>query len=61
VVAGDDDLIAPLPAARGFVEDLRARGSEVDLQELGGVGHLLHYERPHRVAGAIESFAAGLD
>lgn len=61
VVAGDDDLIAPLPAARGFVEDLRGLGADVDLQELGGVGHLLHYERPHHVAGAIEEFTAGLD
>lgn len=61
VVAGDDDLIAPLAAARGFIEDLRARRVPVDEHVLAGVGHLLHYERPDEVAGAIESFARSLD
>ena len=60
VLAGDDDLIAPLPAARGFVDDLRGLGADVRLRELAGVGHLLHYERPHQVAEALEEFAAGL-
>lgn len=60
VVAGDSDLIAPLEAAREFVAELRGRGAGVDLQELAGVGHLLHYERPHQVSGALEEFAAAL-
>lgn len=61
VVAGDDDLIAPLEATRGFIDDLHGRGADVRLRELAGVGHLIHYERPHPVAEALEAFAAGLD
>lgn len=56
VVAGDDDLIAPLEAARGFAADLRDHGVPVDEHTLTGAGHLLHYERPAAVARAIEEF-----
>lgn len=61
VVAGDSDLIAPLPAAEGFVADLRSRGAAVDERVLTGVGHLLHYERPAAVAQAIAEFATALE
>lgn len=61
VVAGDDDLIAPVEVARGFVADLRDRNLTVDEQTLAGVGHLLHYERPAAVATAIERFARSVD
>lgn len=61
VVAGDDDLIAPIEAARGFVADLRDQRVAVDAQTLAGVGHLLHYERPAAVAAAIERFARAVD
>ncbi|SMY12844.1 alpha/beta fold hydrolase [Brevibacterium jeotgali] len=61
VVAGDDDLIAPIEAARGFVADLRERHVPVDAETLTGVGHLLHYERPAAVADAIETFARTMD
>lgn len=61
VVAGDDDLIAPIGAAHGFAADLRDQHVPVDEQTLTGVGHLLHYERPAAVAGAIEQFARAVD
>ncbi|WP_087006099.1 alpha/beta fold hydrolase [Brevibacterium yomogidense] len=61
VVAGDDDLIAPIEAAAGFVADLRDQHVPVDAQTLTGVGHLLHYERPAAVADAIERFARTVD
>lgn len=57
VVAGDDDLIAPVDAMHAFVDSLRREGARVDVHTLTGVGHLLHYERPAAVAQAIEEFA----
>lgn len=57
VVAGDDDLIAPIETARDFVADLRDRRVAVEAHTLTGVGHLLHYERPAAAARAIEGFA----
>ena len=61
VVAGDDDLIAPIEAAHGFVAHLRDQHVRVDAETLTGVGHLLHYERPAAVADAIETFARTID
>ncbi len=61
VVAGDDDLIAPIGAAQSFVDSLRRVGASVEDHTLTGVGHLLHYERPAAVAQAIEGFARRMD
>ncbi|MCI4009977.1 alpha/beta hydrolase [Brevibacterium sp. ZH18] len=57
VVAGDRDAIAPIAVTRAFVSGL----AEVKFVELGGVGHLVHYERPDEAAFAIMDFCSGRD
>ncbi|MGO2861670.1 MAG: alpha/beta fold hydrolase [Brevibacterium sp.] len=57
VIAGDRDAIAPIGPTREFVAKL----SDARFVELGGVGHLVHYERPEAAASAIMEFARGRD
>jgi len=52
VIAGEDDTVAPVHAARR----LASRLPDVRYVELAGVGHLVHYERPVEAAAAIQSF-----
>lgn len=52
VIAGDRDAIAPIKPTRAFVAEL----SDVEFVELGGVGHLVHYERSVEAASAIMDF-----
>lgn len=52
VIAGDQDAIAPIGPTRAFVEKL----PDADFVELGGVGHLVHYERSEEAASAIMDF-----
>ncbi len=54
VIAGAEDMIAPVAAQR----DLVARMPDARLLVLDGVGHLIHYERPAEAADAIRSFLA---
>lgn len=54
LIAGAEDMIAPVAAQRDLVDRMpRAR-----LLVLDGVGHLIHYERPAEAADAIRSFLA---
>ncbi|SDS74443.1 Pimeloyl-ACP methyl ester carboxylesterase [Brevibacterium siliguriense] len=52
VIAGDKDAIAPIGPTRAFVAEL----SDAEFVELGGVGHLVHYERSVEAASAIMEF-----
>lgn len=52
IIAGEDDMVAPVHAARR----LASRLPDVRYVELSGVGHLIHYERPGEAAAAIRSF-----
>ena len=52
LIAGSDDEIAPLPRQRQLVEML----PDAELVVIEGVGHLIHYETPHRAALAINDF-----
>ena len=52
VIAGDKDAIAPIEPTREFVAEL----ADVEFVELGGVGHLVHYERSVEAASAIMDF-----
>ncbi|UVI37726.1 alpha/beta fold hydrolase [Brevibacterium spongiae] len=52
VIAGDRDAIAPIGATRSFVAEL----ADATFVELGGVGHLVHYERSEAAASAIGEF-----
>lgn len=52
VIAGDQDAIAPIGPTRAFVDQL----PDVEFVELGGVGHLVHYERSEEAASAIMDF-----
>ena len=60
LVAGDADLIAPIADTRAFADSLRAASLTVTVEELHGVGHLLHYERAAETAEAISAFARRL-
>jgi pimeloyl-ACP methyl ester carboxylesterase len=54
LIVGDDDLVAPLDGQRalaGLLPDGR-------LEVLEGVGHLVHYERPHDAARLVRDFLA---
>lgn len=57
LIAGDQDMIAPLDGQRALV----ARLPHAELLVLDGVGHLIHYERPAEAAAAIEAFLAAGD
>lgn len=52
LIAGEDDMIAPVAGARATV------GSFADgrLVEIAGVGHLIHYEKAQEAADAIRAF-----
>lgn len=52
IIAGEDDMVAPVDAARR----LASRLPDVRYVELAGVGHLVHYERPAEAAEAIRAF-----
>ncbi len=52
VIAGDEDAIAPIGPTRAFADTL----TDVEFVELGGVGHLVHYERSEEAASAIMDF-----
>ncbi|WP_241897278.1 alpha/beta fold hydrolase, partial [Brevibacterium epidermidis] len=52
VIAGDQDAIAPIEPTRAFVAEL----TDVEFVELGGVGHLVHYERSEEAASVIMDF-----
>jgi len=52
LIAGSDDLIAPLAGQRALLEQL----PDARLVVLDGVGHLIHYEKPAEAAAEIESF-----
>ena len=52
IVAGDKDNVTPLATEKKLASALD--GSK--LHVIKGVGHLLHYERPTEVAGAIDVF-----
>ncbi|WBU38575.1 alpha/beta fold hydrolase [Homoserinibacter sp. YIM 151385] len=54
LIAGDDDLVAPLAGQR----ELAARAPGARLEVLEGVGHLVHYERPEDAARLIRAFLA---
>lgn len=57
VIAGTEDLIAPIAVTRDFASRL----GEAAVVELSSVGHLVHYERPEEAASAIMDFCAGRD
>lgn len=57
VIAGDRDAIAPIGPTRDFVAKL----ADARFVELGGVGHLVHYERPEAAASAIMEFSRARD
>ncbi len=52
LIAGDRDLIAPLEGQLHLDADLENSKLEI----VPGIGHLLHYEAPARVAELIENF-----
>jgi len=52
LVAGAEDMVAPVEAARALV----ARLPHARYAELPGVGHLIHYERPAEAAAEIRRF-----
>ncbi|WP_348787836.1 alpha/beta hydrolase [Leifsonia sp. NPDC080035] len=54
LVAAVDDDITPIAAERR----LRGLFPDARLVEIGGVGHLIHYEKPVEAATAIEEFLA---
>ena len=54
LIAGDDDLIAPIDGQR----ELASRLPDARLEVLHGVGHLIHYERPAQAAALIRRFLA---
>ena len=51
VITGDKDNVTPLAGERKLAHALDAK-----LHVIKGVGHLLHYEKPERVADAILSY-----
>lgn len=56
VVAGSDDLAAPIALVR---DCLRIPGAQLEVMQ--GVGHLPSIEQPERLAGLIESFLERAD
>jgi pimeloyl-ACP methyl ester carboxylesterase len=52
LIAGDKDLIAPLEGQ--LLLDAELENSRLEI--VSGIGHLLHYEAPARVAELIENF-----
>jgi pimeloyl-ACP methyl ester carboxylesterase len=57
LVAAERDDITPIEAQR----TLRAEFADAELVEIGGVGHLIHYETPQAAAEAITRFLATSD
>ncbi len=55
VVAGEEDHIVPLPAAREMAAELPGHRIEV----VPGTGHMLVIEAPDRVAGILDRFLRG--
>lgn len=55
LIAGGDDMIAPVAGQRALAELL----PDARLVVLDGVGHLIHYERPVEAAAEIAAFLAG--
>lgn len=52
LIAGELDMIAPVAGARATVTSF----ADGRLVEIGGVGHLIHYEKAQEAADAIRAF-----
>jgi pimeloyl-ACP methyl ester carboxylesterase len=57
LIAADRDDITPIAAQR----HLQGLFPEAELVEIGGVGHLIHYEKPQQAAAAVTRFLAPSD
>lgn len=51
IITGDADNVTPLPGEKRLAQALNA-----ELKIVPNVGHLMHYERPIKVAAAIDEF-----
>jgi pimeloyl-ACP methyl ester carboxylesterase len=61
IVAGSDDLTAPLSASETILEKYATRKSEKRVRNLSGVGHWHCVEAPADVEGLVKEFVQNIE
>lgn len=56
IIAGSDDITAPLSASKAILEKYGTKKSEKTIKDLSGVGHWHCVEAPADVEGLVKKF-----